>query len=70
MVPFNEGGPVHRPTTLADALGVMAHPLARTLAEWRNMTPWQRLVLRRTCPELVAALDELDKAAHEQLDPL
>jgi len=59
-----------RPTTLADALGVMSRPLASLLAEWRDLDPWQRFVLRKVAPDFARACERLDRAAHERLDPL
>lgn len=59
-----------RPTTLADALGVMSRPLASLLAEWRNLDPWQRFVLRKLAPDVARACERLDEAAHQRLDPL
>lgn len=62
--------PGSRPTTLADALGVMSLPLASLLAVWRQLDPWQRFVLRRFAPDVARACERLDEAAHERLDPL
>jgi hypothetical protein len=59
-----------RPTTLADALGVMSLPLAALLAEWRQLDPWQRFVLRRFAPDVARACEQLDEATHRRLDPL
>jgi len=59
-----------RPTTLADALGVMSLPLASVLAQWRGLDPWQRFLLRKVAPDFARACQQLDDAAHRRLDPL
>jgi hypothetical protein len=56
-------------TTLADALGGMAHPLAGALAEWRNLSEWQRFLLRKVAPEFARACEEFDEATHRRIDP-
>lgn len=59
-----------RPTTLADALGVMSLPLASVLANWRHLDPWQRYLLRKVAPDFARACERLDEAARRRLDPL
>ena len=56
-------------TTIADALGPAARPLAEIVAQWRALTPWQRLVLRATSPEVHDALVRLDDGFDKLLGP-
>jgi hypothetical protein len=57
-------------TTMADALGCAARPLARVVATWRSGPAWRRRAVRAVHPALARALDDLAAGIENVLGPL
>lgn len=57
-------------TTLADALGAAARPLARVIATWRLGPTWRRRAVRAVYPDLARALDDLGAGIENVIGPL
>lgn len=55
-------------TTLKDALGPMARPLAEVVANWRmrRSLPW---LVRRLWPDFAKALDDLSQGLDNMIGP-
>lgn len=57
-------------TTIAEALGSAAHPLARVVATWRLGPRWRRRAVRAVYPALARALDDLAAGVENMIGPL
>lgn len=57
-------------TTLAEALGSAARPLARVIATWRLGPAWRRRAVRAVYPALARALDDIVTGIENVIGPL
>lgn len=57
-------------TTLVEALGPAARPLARVIATWRLGPTWRRRAVRAVYPDLARALDDIATGIENVIGPL